>query len=231
LLDKNGVTFTIPDEINKSNTAAADVTWRIRPGEKFDVGAAGLYRRFSGVYMEQRSFTLNTNDCSLSSPTVVVTGQEGQAIGGSLLLTYNPSSLVTGRLYFRHLEMFSGDEPLVQEWQTAPERKFVTQISLRPYADLSAWIRMTHRSSTAWQAYQQVTTLTCTGGGYSARYSPDTGGSTKLDINIRKLLLKRKLSADLICRNLWNADDRYHPAGASFDLSFYLLLGFEHRSD
>lgn len=230
VLEDNGVTFTIPGGIDQSNTAAADVTWYAGQGGAVGLGLGGLYRYFSDWYLDRQYFTLDAGSCALYSRTDVSRKLKGQALGGKVQVSYEPSPRLHGRLYFRHLGMFSGDEALKQEWRTIPERKIVLHLTWKPFDDVFASARISRLSAARWKSYEGIAGLACAGGLNSVSYSYETGGSTVLDLKVRKLLLGGKLSADLICRNVWNAENRYHPVGAIFDLSFFVFLDFKYHS-
>jgi hypothetical protein len=230
ILDDNGIVHTVPGDIGKSNTATADITWRIRPGERLAVGATGSYRRFSDAYVEERDFTLNVDNCVLSSPTEVITGIEGQLLGGNIDISLGVSSHLTAHAYYRYFTGISGDDPFKDAWRAVPEHKATVRAAFKPYDDVGFGAMLTYLSATRWRTYERVGLAACALEYPGVRYSPDIGSSTTLDLTARKLMLHRKIAADLICRNAWNDSHRYHPVGVSFDLSFFLQLSFVHHS-
>ena len=58
------------------------------------------------------------------------------------------------------------------------------------------------------------------------KYSNLVGRSIVIDLGIQKWLFKRKINTNLFLRNVFNQKKRYHPIGASFDLTLYFHITY-----
>jgi hypothetical protein len=229
-LDSVGVDYTIPSEISKSNAFTVDLTWRIRPGGRARAGLAALYRHFTDLYLERRSFEYDPEDCTVSSPTEVVPGNNGQLAGGSLDFVYRMSPRLDTRLHYRYLGTLEGDELFEEAWAAVPDHKVAGQVTYEPVDRFIIWAMLTHYSSAYWKAYDAVDGSQCSGNGVTSTYSARVNAFTTVDVKLRKLLWGPRMTADLIVRNLFDQEVRYHPMGASFALSFFFQLTLKlHR--
>jgi hypothetical protein len=223
-LDDLGVEYTLPAEISKSNAFTADLTWRVRPGGGAHVGVTALYRHFTDVYLERRSFEYHQDDCTVSSATDVVPGNNGQLAGGSLDLSYQLSRRLDTRLNYRYLGTLEGDELFEEVWAAVPDHKVAGQVTYEPVDRFIVWAMLTYYSSAYWRAYESVDGAQCTGNGVVPTYSARVPAFTSVDVKLRKLLWGPRMTADLIVRNLLDQDVRYHPMGATFSLSVFFQL-------
>lgn len=82
---------------------------------------------------------------------------------------------------------------------------------------------LNYRSSTLWADYHDVESQS------NGIYSADVKSAINLDIAIQKYLWQKRIRGNFVFRNLFNEKLRYHPLGASFDLSY--LLQVEIRFD
>ena len=222
--DSSGIEYTLPEEISRSHTGTADLTWRSRPANGLVLDMTGIYRTFSDLYLEKREYEFIPDSCSVSSATEVVPGNGGQLAGGSAELTWTLSPRLDAGAYYRYLGTVAGDELFEDTWRTVPDHRLSCRVTYRPVDGFSIWARIWYYSSTYWKAYETLEGTRCVIAGAETVYSPRVGDFNSVDVTLRILFWHRRLAADLAVRNLFDNTVRYHPIGASFGLSFFFQL-------
>ncbi len=224
--DSSGIEYTQPEEISKSNTGTADVTWRSQPARGLALDLTGIYRTFSDLYLEKREYQYIPDSCAVSSATEVIPGNGGQLAGGSAELNWKYSPRLDAGIYYRYLGTLAGDELFKDTWQTVPDHRASCRVTWRPADGFSIWGRLWYYSSTYWKQYAALEGTHCVITGVETPYSPSVDEFSSVDITLRKLFWRRRLAADLAVRNLFDNTVRYHPIGATFGLSFFFQLSF-----
>jgi hypothetical protein len=224
--DSSGIEYTLPEEISKSNTGTADLTWRSRPARGLAFDVTGIYRTFSDLYFEKREYEYIPDSCSVLSATEVVPGNGGQLAGGSAELTWRYSPRLETGVYYRYLGRIAGDELFKDTWQKVPDHRASCRVTWCPADGFSIWGRIWYYSSTYWKEYAALEGAQCVTAGVETHYSPRVDEFNSVDVTLRKLFWRRRLAADLAVRNLFDNSVRYHPIGATFGLSFFFQLSF-----
>ena len=99
------------------------------------------------------------------------------------------------------------------------------QLFFSPVHNFSIWTKFSYLYSSQWENYKNIS-----GESYltihqdTLKYSNIVGSSNVVDIGIQKWLFKRKIKTNLFLRNVFNQKKRYHPIGASFDLTLYMHI-------
>ncbi len=86
---------------------------------------------------------------------------------------------------------------------------------------------LSYLSSSTWLDYANIDGEACESAGTRTVYRSAVDSSLMLDLQVQKWFWQRRLKGELLCRNVWNEKVRYHPIGASFDLTFYVGLSLQ----
>ncbi len=224
LLEENNVNYTIIGQIDKSKQVTADVIWEHNLNCKLTLETAGSYRFFYGLYLEKQFFDFHPEDCSFSSPVQIYANQSGQTLGGHFALKYRPVPQLEYRFFYGYRTTIAGDNVFKDVWKSIPEHKASYRLIYNPVENFSIWVMLNYLSSSNWMDYQNIDGKSCVLGRINVKYSSTVKKATIFDLQFQKWLWRRRLQASLLLRNVWDKNYRYHPIGASFDLSFYIQL-------
>jgi len=224
--DSSGIEYRQPEEISKSNTGTADLTWRSQPARGLALDVTGIYRTFSDLYLEKREYQYIPDSCSVLSATDVIPGNGGQLAGGSAELIWRYSPRLDAGVYYRYLGTIAGNELFKETWQTVPDHRASCRVTWTPADGFSIWGRIWYYSSTYWKQYAALEGTRCVIAGVETHYSPRVDDFNSVDVTLRKMFWRRRLAADLAVRNLFDNTVSYHPIGATFGLSFFFQLSF-----
>ncbi len=221
LLEDNDVDYLISDSIDNERLLTADVIWNCDATENLSAETSFIYRYFSDVLLEKQSFQFNPQDCSFSSPVNIYGDQDGHILGARLSIDYRLTRRLQQRLFYAYRNEIAGDDIFMQAWRSVPRHKLSYRFTYTPAETFVIWGMLTIRSSSAWADYENIDGRSCETPRFSVQYSSTVQRSAILDLQMQKWFWRKRLRGDLLCRNVWNQDFRYHPIGASFDLSFY----------
>ncbi len=218
LLARQGVSYSIDGPITRTRVASVDAAWSssgVLGGASLDVGV----RRFDDAYVESRAFTFDPATCDFSSPTSVVTGQTGHVGVVAARLYHALGDHSGGDFSWTYVEEFDSDPAFGTTWQTVPRHRLRYTVWARPRPTWAFWARLCHYSATLWTDYAGVDGAVCDADGIAVTYHERVPAATFVDAMVQHGMWSRRLWVDVIARNVFDADVRYHPAGASFDLT------------
>ena len=213
--------------MDKSAQLTADVVWKSRMSDQLDVETAGLYRAFTGLYLERQDFQFNPQDCSFYAPVQIHSGVYGQIVGGSVAAVYRFRPQLTQRLFYSYQTAVAGDHVFKAVWKAIPKHKASYRLTTTPVENFTIWAMVSYLSSSTWVDYQNIEAPSCNVlPGARITYSSTVNSAFVVDLHFQKWFWHRRLLSSLLFRNLTNKKYRYHPIGASFDLSFFVKVTF-----
>ncbi len=225
ILQEYDVDYTIYGKIEKSDQLTFDLTWNTELGNYLLIKLAGSYRNFNDLYIERQDFELNSQDYSFSAPVKIYTGQNGNVLGQQIIFNYRIIPQIEQFLSYNHQVVVAGDKVFREVWENIPEHKAVYKVTFTPELNFSLWARLTYLSSSYWIDYQGIDGQTYySSSEINEEYHSTIDSSVILDFQIQKWFWERRLKASLLLRNVGNQELKYHPIGASFDLTYYFLL-------
>lgn len=224
LLSDNNID-TISGAIDKSSQLTIDIIGTGNISKNFVIETTGSYRMLRGPCLERLSYQYNSQDCSFSSPIEIYADQKGQIFGVSVAISHRLGPQLRQRFYYSYRTAAGGDYVFRELWESIPAHKASYQITYAPVKNFSLWAMLRYFSSSYWVDYQNIDSQYCAySGGAGALYSPTVQGATIIDLQAQKWFWRRRLIGSLLFRNILNQDFRYHPIGASFDLSFFIQV-------
>jgi hypothetical protein len=227
LLAAQGVSYTIDGAIDRTAVTSADLRWT-SSGVLGAIDLALGYRRFDDAYLEERDFTFEPESCTFESPTRVVTGQAGNVGTLDLKLWHRLGDNSRGDFSFAYVEEFGSDASFARAWQSVPRHRLTYAMTFRPRPTWTLRGRVAHRSGTSWADYRGVDGAVCRTDGVEVVYHANVPAATTFDLAVQHRFWRRSAAVDLIARNLFGADVKDHPAGATTDFTLYLQLRIPH---
>jgi hypothetical protein len=221
LLARNGISYSIDGAIDRTRVSSFDVGWS-SSGVMGGVELAGGLRRFDDAYVATQSFTYDATTCAFSSPTAVVTGQSGHVGVVEARLYHALGRNSGGSFSWAYVEEFDSDPALGATWQTVPRHRLRYALWARPRPTWALWARVCHYSSTTWNDYAGVDGVMCDADGVWVTYRSTVDGATYVDAMVQHGMWRQQLWIDVMARNVFDADVRCHPTGATFDLTLFI---------
>ncbi len=229
LFDSNDVDFEINGAFGTSRTTTADATWDAEWRDtwfvsKLKTSLNANYRRFEDLYLERHDFSFNETTCSFTGPTEVVTGQDGHVAGGRIRVSADVLPRLSATLRYHYQRAFDSDAAFDDAWAAVPNHRASLRLSATPRRGINSWLSVAYQSATDWADYAGADGAVCHSGLSRVTYHSRVDEFVTVDAGIRKYLWRRKASFDILARNIFNERIQYHPAGATFDLSFFAQL-------
>ena len=218
LLERQGVSYSIDGNITRTRVTSADAGWSssgVLGGVEVNLGV----RRFDDAYVETRAFVYDAATCDLSGATNVVTGQSGHVGVVETKLYHALGDRSGGDFTWSYVEEFDSDAAFGNTWQTVPRHRLRYTVWARPRPTWALWARVCHYSPTLWTNYTGIDGAVCDADGVDVTYRARVDGVTFVDAMVQHGMWRQQLWIDVIARNVFDADARYHPVGASFDLT------------
>jgi hypothetical protein len=228
VLARQGESYSIDGPITRTRVVAADAGWSssgVLGGVELDLGL----RRFDDAYVETRAFVYDAATCSFDAPTRVVTGQSGNVGTIEARLYHALGDNSGGTFAWSYVEEFDSDAAFGAMWQTVPRHRWRYTLWARPRPTWALWARVCHYSPTLWNDYAAIDGAACDVRGVWVTYHSEVGGATFVDAMVQHGMWRQQLWIDVIARNVFDADVRYHPAGASFDLTLMVQARLRWR--
>ena len=219
-LDRGGVAYTIDGAVDRTTVSAADIGWTscgVLGGVEVDLGL----RRYDDAYVATHAFSLNPATGTFESPSAVVTGQSGHVAIVRSRLWHALGDHSWADFSWVYHEALDCDPALGTLWQTLPRHRLTYAIYAQPARAWRFHLRITHFSSTLWTDYAGADGATYDSGDGVFTVRSRVNGATFLDAGFRVAAWRRRATLDVGARNLFDADVRYHPAGASQALTLY----------
>ncbi len=221
VLARQGIPYSIDGPVTSTRVLSVDAGWS-SSGSLGGVEVTLGLRRFDDAYVETRTFTYDAAACAFDAPTRVVTGQTGNVGVVETRLYHALGDHSGGDFSWAYIEEFDSDPAFGALWQTVPRHRLRYTVWARPRPTWALWARVCHYSSILWNDYAGVDGAACDVGGVWVTYHSQVDGATFVDAMVQHGMWRQQLWVDVIARNVFDADVRYHPAGASFDLTVML---------
>lgn len=225
LLAENGISYSIDGDIDRTRVVSVDMGWS-SSGRLGGVELSAGLRRFDDAYVATEAFTYDAVACSFESPTTVVTGQTGHVGVVEAGLYHALGNRSGGDFSWSYVEEFDSDPALGTTWQTVPRHRLRYTVWARPRPTWAMWARLCHYSSTLWTDYAGIDGAICNSDGIWVTYHSSVDAATFVDAMVQHGMWKERLWVDIMARNVFDADVRYHPAGATFDMTLFVQARF-----
>ena len=218
--------YTINGGFNKSNVFTADLVLESKINEELTVAVSNYYRYFNNSYIVQQFFNVNSeNGNVISSPIEIFTNQEGNILGVNLALKSNIKPSISQYLQYDYQGEFHSDDLFKNKTKSFPKHIVDYHLNYSPIESFSIWTKWRYISSTQWENYKNINGLVYQNIHQdSLEYSDTIRGINMIDIGIQKWLFKRKIKSNMFLRNVLNQSIRYHPIGASYDLTLFFQI-------
>ena len=214
VLARNGESYTIDGPITRTRVTSADAGWS-SSGMFGGVELIAGLSRFDDAYLDTRNFSYDATACEFDAPTRVVTGQSGHVLTIGAKVHHALGGQSGGIFSWSYVEEFDSDADLGDRWQTVPRHRLRYTVWGRPRSTWRLWGRVTHYSPTYWTDYAGVDGVMCDADGVLVTYRAHVDGATAFDTMIQHGMWRERFWIDVMARNVFDADIKYHPAGAS----------------
>lgn len=214
VLARNGESYSLDGSITRTRVTSVDAGWSssgMFGGVELNAGLS----RFDDAYVDTRDFSYDAVSCDFDAPTRVVTGQSGHLFTVAAKLHHALGAQSGGVFSWSYVEEFDSDVDLGDRWQTVPRHRLRYTVWGRPRSTWRLWGRVTHYSPTFWTDYAGVDGAVCNADGVLVTYSAHVGGATSFDAMLQHGMWRERFWIDVMARNIFDADIKYHPAGAS----------------
>jgi hypothetical protein len=183
-------------------------------------GSADI-RDYSDLTIESGMFRPDSGD-GLTGEVVALTGQGGRVVSfaGSASADIGPASWSVS---YRFERAVAGHRAFRDAWASVAAHVARARVTWRPEALLALGVAAEARSGTSWPAYAAFE-------GHRNRdgytYDSSTPAVLVVDFEAERALFGRRLLVTIAARNLFDADERTHPLGASLAFRLWVQAAF-----
>ena len=234
VFENNSAEYSISGNWDQSARITADVAWSHNIRKDLAATAVVFYRHLDGLHLESYSYQFLPDACAFTSPASALGGLNGKIGGISLTLSKSLERVLNQDLFYMYQTTLGGSQQFCAACDATPRHRAGFRITWVPFDNVSVWAMISYRSSAVYRDYQNAGSQTCSLSNLiNPVYSPALKSTTIFDLSMKKWFWKRRISGQIILRNVMNRDLRYHPVGAGFGLSMLVqvdaLLGAAPR--
>ena len=215
--EEEGVGWSVAGGFTAANQSTADLMWTAAPTEKLQWRIAAGGRRFSNLYLEDKSVLYDPASHLLSGSLRVVNGIRGSTftVGGNVNYRPGPAWEVRGQY---HWVGGDGDDLFERAWLAVPANRLSVQAHYQPNVPFGGRVALTWLSGSEWRDFAGVENES------EGLYSPLIDPALLGDLSVWKGLWEERLTVNLTLRNILNRGWRSQPVGPSPDLRLYLQV-------
>jgi hypothetical protein len=189
---------------------SADARWSYRLAPAITLWARALYRRDRNLSLERRRLHFDSGTGSFEGPTALVHRAGGDLGGGSVEIDARVLRRLGVRFSYWGREVVGGDSLFREVWASVPRHGARVTVEYLPVSGLGLWMAVGYRGVSRWAEFGAVEAES------AGRYSARVADAFTLDLAVQKWFWGERLRAHFGVRNVLGADQRYHPAGATF---------------
>jgi hypothetical protein len=225
VFENHNVEYSLSGNLDQDARLTADITWSLAIKEGLALTTTVFYRHLGGMVLERHSYQFEPDTCAFISPVNVVGDFRGKIGGIWLTLNHSPRPAFTHRIHYSYQTALSGGLAFRDALRAIPEHAANYRITWVPLQNFAIWAMFSYRSSSTYSDYQDVGAQTCRLTRLvQPAYSPRLNSTAIIDLSVKKWFWKRRISGQIILRNIMNEDLRYHPVGAGFGLSMLIQV-------
>lgn len=226
----NGLTFfnNIGHEAYQSNIKPLNTSLMLAYNYKhsqntsFDIGF-NLISRSNLTYL-LRDFVYNETGRNIDNIQTQIHESVKGIEGEYYLSIYNKLfNNLEHKFYYRYKSSFSGDEIFKQIVARIPQHKIFYSIYYSPFSDLTGSLTLSYSSLQKWVEYRSINTQ-------DGLYVSELKDNLLINLSITKKFWQGKIKLSGMINNLLNNRIQHHPAGGTFDLTFFLKAEAELES-
>lgn len=217
-LDSNGVAVRRLGTLEEARRFAADVTWVSRLIWGMSIEMATYFREFARSHLERQFFRFTEFDRSFTAPVHLRSGQEGRVFGANVAIDWRPHGKLRTRLAYRYQTAFHRTAAFKNLWDAVPLHALRYTLAFTPVRNFSLWTRVNFWGPSRWGDYVFAETES------RGRYRDTVDDVMRWDVALQQWMWQRRLRASLVVQNILDNDVRYHPIGATFDLTAFVQI-------
>jgi len=218
LLDDLGVNCTREPETARSRLMTADVEWQSDLSKELTTRVGACFQRYTHLTLERSCYTYQSLDASFDGPVEIACNQQGYLFGCQANIAWSPGIGLRSRTGASIQVITGGDRQFRQIWDSHPAVTAYTTWHASLCSSFAVGTRMEYRSSTYWSEYAGAKENS------DGLYRETVPDFWTLDVIARKSFWKGRINTTALLRNLLGRGYRYHPIGATFDLTLAIRM-------
>ncbi|UCG52767.1 MAG: Plug domain-containing protein [Candidatus Latescibacterota bacterium] len=217
-LEDAGVVISADRHLGTARKWTVDTSVSFARDDPVSWMVSGFYRNHSNLFLEAQRYQFDPAEQAFHGPVRLVSGRGGDVIGCQIAAETRRIPRVRVRTAYRYQRALSGDRDFKNLWDTVPRHLFRQWMGYAPVQGFRLWAQLSYYSASQWHAYRDVMDQS------NGVYRSTVDEFVTLDAAVEKCLWHDRGRGSLLFKNLLGDDARYHPVGASFDLSVFVQL-------
>ena len=212
----------------KNKVVTVDIAWKNNFFNNMDITYKNYLRSFQGINFENYSYKFNSETEFITLDSLSIYNDESLVVAGLNISFKNSITKKIQQFFSYDVQLgLCGTEYLRNSKNKIPIHSLKYQMIYTITQNFSFWIKFNHLSNTIWKDYEMIDgSIYENIMGQNLSYSNRVNQFNLLDIGFQKWFLDRKIKTNISLRNILNQNYRYHPVGATFDLSLFLEVLF-----
>lgn len=215
-------------KFNKNKIFTFDLVWKNNFFENIKFEFKNYFRTFKDMQFEDYAYQFNSqNEFILLDSLLFYNNQFFEIFGINFSFNHKINQKIKYFLSYNIITNSYGSDLLMDNFKKIPNKSLKYHLTYSIEENFSIWLKFNYLSDSFWYDYQFLN-----GKVYESIndtqlfYSNKINQSNIIDIGFEKWFLNEKIKTNLFLRNILNENYRYHPVGATFDLSLYFELVF-----
>lgn len=214
ILDVNEIEYNINGTLADEEKFAVDLLLNSKINSILSFSLSAKFRSMKNLIIEQQDFQFNNEDFSLSSPVTVQPNAGGNVLGAGFSITHNFFSNSTHTLSYNFSKPVGSSDIFNNAWKNIPVHLISYNIIYTPFQNFSIFGRFSYKSSTFWFNFRNIEQSS------NGIYKPEIDGSVITELGFLKYFWERKLSINIILRDLLDSRIPLHPVGRESRFGF-----------
>ena len=217
-LGDNAVSVTRSGPVEVARRASLDATWRSEPHRSWALEGGGFYRLFWNQYMERQAYQFIASDKSFLGPADLTGGQSGDVAGVKLAVEFDGVDGLETRAAYQFQTTVRGDDAFTTAWETVASHYLRVAARYTVNRKFGVWAQLSYWSPTDWHDYADVEVQS------GGEYQVGLRENLLVDLGFDKWFWRERIRGNILFRNALDQHIRFHPIGASFDLSVFVQI-------
>jgi|GEM_PF-5339677 len=214
LIQANGLELFESGVAGKSRSITLNAALQRIFFKRYTIRLEGFHHSLANISIPRQQYRFVTAR-PIAEDIVLFHEQKGNLVGFNINVYAELNKKISLRANYRRHSVHRGSGLFEEKQLEIPNSQARLRFDWHPVESLTIQSAVNYRGATEWKQYDVQ----------DIPFPASTKTFTTTDVSIRKLFWKKRLFGSLVMRNIFNAEQRYHPLGGQMDLNYYLRLG------
>ncbi|RJP66741.1 MAG: hypothetical protein C4539_10890 [Ignavibacteriales bacterium] len=198
-----------------NRTFTGDLIYKYSKDSIYSIEANGSIRRFEDLYLESFSYQYDAFSSTFTTPIGLVTGNSLTSLAGSMLIEYRQSGSINHRFFYQYQKSVAGDDLFKKIRKAFPEHQVSYRFNFMPLETFGISLQAKYKTKLIFEEYKYLSAQS------NGKLSEVIKTGLTFDVSLQKWFWSKKIWTNVIFKNIFNQQEKYHPVGIDYNLRFY----------